>query len=417
MGAAVFALAASLCLLGGFAAVALADGAIEGTVTAAGGGPIEDAEVCAWPLSIEEEGEEEVAAGGCTLTGSDGTYSLPSQPAGEYEVEFWASGYVLQFYDGKESRAEADPVTVGTGATTGIDAELEGAAGFEGTVTRSSDGEPVEEVEVCAWTAIVEDFAGCTYTGSDGSYLLSELEPGEYEVGFYTDYTGQNLAWQIYNGKTRWSEADFVTVNAGAVTTGIDAALDPGATIEGSVQAASGAFLQEIPVCAITVSEELLAACTETDPVGNYSLRLLPEDQYKVAFSIDLNEWFGTDIFPDDGYETEYWNNQTTFAAANPIALIAGQSEGGINAILGSLPVTPPGTPTPPALVVPPPTVTPPVTTPRKRKCRKGFRKKKVRGKVRCVKIRKHRRKQRSQGSQLTIPGDLSRVTSPRLLR
>jgi hypothetical protein len=45
----------------------------------------------------------------------------------------------------------------------------------------------------------------------------------------------------------------------------------------------------------------------------------------------------------------------------------------------------------PPASSPPPPTVTPPPVQKKPLKCRRGFRKKKVRGKLRCVRVKKHR--------------------------
>jgi Carboxypeptidase regulatory-like domain len=388
----VGSLLGSLCVFAVLAPTALAAGSIEGTVIdAVGKEPIEGVEVCAWPVSIEEE---EVAAGGCDFTAADGTYAIASQPAGEYEVEFWAEGYEGLIYPGL--------VTVGTGSTTGIDAELEQAPGIEGTVTRSSDGEPVEDVEVCAWTAISEEFGGCGWTGADGIYLISGLEQGEYEVGFFTGETGQNLAVEIYDDKGRWTEANFVTVASG-VTPGIDAALESGATISGTVSAPNGALLEGIPVCSIALPGDVLWTCAETDFGGNYSLPTLPQGDYKVVFSIDFEEWFEEEFFEEaDGYLTEYWDDQSTLAAANVISLTVGESTGDINAILETAPsVIPPGT-TPPGTTPPsvsPPVANPPTAAPRKRKCRRGFRKKKVRGKVRCVKVRKHRRHKRAAAS------------------
>ena len=53
--------------------------------------------------------------------------------------------------------------------------------------------------------------------------------------------------------------------------------------------------------------------------------------------------------------------------------------------------------PTDPPVVLPPvtqpPVTQPPVFTPSKPlKCKKGFRKKKVRGKLKCVKVKRHRK-------------------------
>ena len=394
--AALLALAASSCLLLALApASALAvTGSISGTVTdAETTEPVEGVEVCAWPLNFENE--EEFFGPFCEDTDASGEYALSEVPDGEYEVEFWGvpEGYVVQFYNGKAHWWEADPVTVEGGPVTGIDAELERAAGIEGIVNRSSDGEPVEEVEVCAWPAGEEEtFVRCAETASDGSYLIEGLEPGNYKVEFWPVFSGQNLAFQFYDHKARWSEADVISLESGETASEVDADLEAGATISGHVSsAASGAGLFEIPVCAIDAASGELQICNWTEPGGAYELPFLPSNQYKVVFSIDFEEWFGEEGFEeDDGYPTQFWDNQTTLAAANVIPLSTGQSIGGIDARLG--------TPVPP-VVTPPPT-TPPVAHHKKHKrCRKkGYVKKKVKGKVRCVKRHKHRHRRHHRG-------------------
>ena len=398
----LLALIATLCVaaFAPAAASAVPTGSIEGTVTGAdtneGVGGIE---VCAWSLSLEE-GEEE-AWYDCVFTALDGTYAIEEVPAGEYEVEFWAegTGYITQYYDGKSHWWESDPVVVGTGATTGIDAELTRAAVLEGTVTRSSDEEPVEEVEVCAWGIEDEEFGGCTWTAPDGSYSL-EVEAGEWGVEFWPAWSGQNLTYQYFDHRDRWSEADPVIVGEGETVEEIDAELDPGATIVGRVSSAlTGSGLEEILVCAIDASTDELSVCTWTFE-GEYEIPFLPAGQYKVAFSLDRNEWFGVEGFEDaDGFPTQFWNKQTTLAAANVIPLGVGQAVSGIDAQLG---LAPPGT-QPAATVVTPPATIQPVTTPlphkTKKHCRKGFKRKKVKGKYRCVKRTKQHRRHHRQGS------------------
>lgn len=397
-------------------------GSIAGTVSsAATHEPVEGIEVCAWVIELEEPGEEEEFSRKCAFTGSDGIYTVSELPAGEYEVEFWdESGvYAAQFYAGKANWWESDPVIVGSEPVTGIDAELVPASGVAGTVTRHLDGAPVEAVEACAWEAETEEFAGCAWTDSEGEYRI-ELEPGEYKVDFWPGESGQNLVYQAYNHRDRWSEADVVTVEAEELTTGIDADLDAGATISGTVSsAASGALLGNIAVCSIDANTGELWTCTGSEPSGNYALPFLSKGQYKVVFSIDFEEWFGEEWFEeeDDGFPTEFWNNQTTLAAANVISLSTGQSVGGIDAALGAPPVVPPGTPTAP-VVTPPATVSPPPATPRKRKCRKGFRRKLVKGRRRCVKVRKHRhRKHRAKHRPLLAPREHSQAAVVRLFR
>ena len=391
---------ALLCVTALAPAVASAatTGSISGTVTGADTHEgIEGVEVCAWAVSLAEESEEEEFWYGCEFTGIDGTYAIEEVPAGEYEVEFWAegTGYLTQYYDGKSNWWESDPVLVGTGAVTGIDAELTRAATLEGTVTRSADGQPVEEVEVCAWGIEDEEFGGCAWTEPDGSYGL-EVPPGEWGVEFWPAWTGQNLTFQYFDQRDRWSEADGVHVEEGEAVEGIDAALDPGATISGRVSSAlTGAGLEEILVCAIDALTDELSVCTWTFE-GEYEIPFLPAGQYKVVFSLDRNEWFGVDWFEDaDAFPTQFWNNQTTLAGASVIPFGVGQVATGIDARLGTAPPTGGGQSPPP--VNPPPAATPPVTLPvapraTKKHCRKGFVRKKVKGKVRCVKRKKHRR-------------------------
>lgn len=392
----LLAFAALLCVAAFAPTVASAapTGSIEGTVTGADTHEgIEGVEVCAW--GFESEGEEEFWWD-CVFTGLDGTYAIEEVPAGEYEIEFWAqgTGYLSAYYP--------EWVTVGTEPVTGIDAELERASVIEGTVLRSSDEAPVEEVEVCAWSIGEEDFGGCAETGFDGTYQL-EVSPGEWGIEFWPAWTGQNLTYQFFNHRDRWSEADPVLVEEGETVEEIDADLDPGATISGHVtSAASGAGLDEILVCAIDATTDELTICTWTFG-GEYELPFLPAGQYKVVFSLDRNEWFGVEWFEDaDGFPTQFWNNQTTLAAANTIPLGVGQAVSGIDARLG----TPPSGGGPFAVVMPPATeqVGAPLPHKAKKHCRKGFKRKKVKGRYRCVKRKKHRRHHRGSARVSSAP-------------
>lgn len=367
------------------AASAVPTGAIEGTVTGTDTlEGIEGVEVCATryePTFIES----------CEKTAADGTYAIEGLAAGEYELAFYGHsvGYRSEFLPGT--------VVVGTEPVTGVDAELAPFSQISGTVTRSADGEPVEGVEVCAWGLSSEEYVGCAYTEADGTYVIEEVEPGEYGVEFWPYETGQNLMGEFYDNRQHWQEADPVVVGEGESVSGIDAALDSGATISGHVfAAATGAALAEIPVCAIEVLSGELWVCDWTRPDGSYELPFLSGGQYKVVFSIDFEEWYGEEFEEEenDGYPTEFWNEQTTLAAANAITVATGQNVTGIDDHLGSAA---------PAVITPP-AVTP-ITSPRPkivakpvRHCRKGFRRKKVRGKIRCVKRRHHHHRRHRSG-------------------
>jgi hypothetical protein len=379
--------AASICLLALVPSWAqAATGSIAGTVTdASTAEPIEGIEVCAEPL--DEEGSF-----ACALTETDGTYLIGGLQPDQYAVWFWGHGeYEFQYYDGAASWFEADPVEVVSGAkTAGIDAALDPTAAIEGTVLATEDGLGVEEVEVCAYP--VGESGGwweCSETAADGTYAIHGLAPGDYKVEFWPGWTGRQLAYQFYDHRVRYSEADVVTLGADEQRTGVDADLPPGAAIVGHVSRLStGLPLEEVRVCAIDATIDTLTVCTWTNEKGDYRLRLLPAGSYKVVFSPELWEFFPGEAFPgeeDDGLPTQFWNTQTTLAAANVLTLGVGASVGGIDARLGGAPA-----------VIPPATVVPQTTTPlpkRKRKCRRGYKRKLVHGKRRCVKVRKRHRR------------------------
>lgn len=375
-----------LAVLGAGSAVA-ADGSISGTVTDASTlDPIEGIEVCAWALEEEDFG--------CAFTAANGTYTILGLAPGEYEVEFWSEGdYAFQVYDGKASWVEADPVTVSSGLITpGIDAAMEPAARIQGSVTAAVGGAPVEEVEVCAWTAVEEEFSGCTYTEPDGSYSLGRLEPNGYKVEFWTGSAAGNYRSQLYDHKYEWSEADVVTVAAGETKTGIDAALDPGGEISGRVvAAANGVSLGGILVCSVTAADGRLWSCTETRANGGYALRRFPPGQYKIAFSLEFREFFPEEEPEDDGWPTQFFNGKTTLGAADTLSLGSGSVIGGVDARLGPPPPT-----SPPALGPPPVAFS--VTKPKPKRCKAGFKRKKVRGKVRCVRVHRHKRRHHRAG-------------------
>ena len=368
--AAVLAIAALLCLAALAPGAALA-ASISGEVTdASTAEPIEGLEVCAYPLS--EEWETWI----CEETDASGEYTIDELDPDEYAVEFWGRplDYVPQYFDGKERWYEADPVLVGSFDVAEIDAEMVVGGRVEGTVEAAGTGNPVEEVIVCAWTISSEEFGGCTESDFLGDYALKGMADGAYEIEFWP--LEQNFLPQWYDHRANWWESDPVVVTSGALETGIDADLVAGAAVEGQVRRASdGSPLSEVEVCAWSTDSEGGFRCVEPSGDGRYAIEGLPADQYKVEF------------WPyDESLPVQFWDHKATWETATPLFLGAGSVTTGIDGDLGPGPVPP---------VVTPPAFTPPVVHHRKH-CKKGFRKKRVHGKVRCVK-KKKKRKHRKQ--------------------
>ena len=256
-------------------AAGAATGTIEGTVVGPGETPIAEVWACAYRI------QGDVVVTRCDSASADGAYSLTNLSAGEYTVEFWSEAtepsYLGELYDDKSFWEEADEVEVLEGAvTSGIDAELAEAATIRGVVNAASVGGPVEDALVCAQLLTGEP-VGCTLTESDGSYTLPGLSPDEYKVQFIPGFPTYNLLNQFYDHESTWDDADPLALATGETKTGIDADLEAGAEVRGTVySAATGAPASEVGVCALFMEEGgeewLLRECVPTSNAGTYAL-------------------------------------------------------------------------------------------------------------------------------------------------
>jgi hypothetical protein len=247
---------------------------------------------------------------------------------------------------------------------------------ISGTVETAAGAVPIAGVEVCAYPYEEEgegEIFGCDLTGVSGAYTIEELPPGEYEVEFWG--RPQGYATQFYDHRSFSWESDPVPVASGATTTEVDADLIVEARIEGVVRSAStGADLEEVEVCAWDLVAEG-GRCTYTEEKGQYAIGGLVGADYVVEF------------FPFDPFQVQFWDHKSDLASANELSLAPGDVATGVNAdLLGG-----PAPPAPP--VITPPVVAPVPAAPKPKHCKKGFRKKRVKGKARCVKIKKRRHK------------------------
>lgn len=356
-------------------------GTIKGTVTGEGAVPLAGIEVCAFGIGpTEEEGE-------CALSAAGGSYEIDGLPVGQYKVIFFGSeqNYITQYYDDALTWSAATPVSVGAGASSGIDAELEPGATIGGRVTAAATGLPVAGVSVCVESTDEVGF-GCAETDGSGSYVVEGLTPGLYEVEFLAEEAEGDLLSQNYAG--------LVPVTARQNVTGIDAALQTGGQIGGTVRAAAtGAPLAGVEVCVTETNSTWSYSCIETPPSGRYRFLGVPSGAFKIVFSPEASEIEDGEFFelPVDGFPTQWWSGQASFATATPILVTAPAVVENIDGSLGPGPVVTPQ----------PAPQTPPATTVLKPKpkttlvCPKGKVKKKLKGKSHCVKRLKPKRHHR----------------------
>ncbi len=388
-------LGTALCvgLLGAGPGVAAA-ATIEGTVTAEeGGAPIAGISAC----RLSGVGEE-----GCVLTDAAGHYAMTGLPAGTYYLSFSGDAGNLDFVteqwnDKREERG--DPIVVGASETrAGIDAALAEGATIAGRVTDAATGLPVAGFPVCAFATTPKGENGrCSRTDAEGNYSLNGLrELPNFQVEFSS--RGElNYQDQWYDEQSDYFESNDVAAGApGTVTSGIDAALKPGAEIRGTLYEVG----THLPLAGVRVSTLWLDGGREdplepfrtatTNAAGQYALRGLSAGEYVVGFSYERFE------SEADSYSTEWYMGSTELTGATHLHVVPPQILTGIDGEVRNL--RPPGPPPLQVLLQPAPK-----PQPKPLPCRKGFEKKRVKGKQRCVKRhhRKHRHHRHGRGHRM----------------
>jgi hypothetical protein len=379
-------IAVALCGTLGLAVPSLATaGSIGGHVQAEGSGdPIQGVYICPRPEPYAFETN-------CTETNSEGNYRLDGLPAASYYLSFYTGvndlNYIPERYDDVvlfTGNGELIPLADGQ-ELGGIDAELAEGGVIEGTATDAETSGPAVNAEVCASSFDPIEFFDCARTGSDGKYAVNGLPTGDYAITFGGGNESNYLRYDWEDpGPPR---EERVPLAAGSTVTGIDADLLPGAQILGrATEVGTGVPLKGVDVClydAIHGFEDYFDTCVLTDANGGYAFRSLEASTYKVAFA--SRQDFGAE------FREQWWNGKSSRAEATPIVVVPPQAVTGIDAHLTRY-IEPPR-PDPIQVTIIP---RPPGPKPPPRKCKKGFHKKKVKGKVRCV--RKHKRHGKKAG-------------------
>lgn len=363
------------------------------------------------PSSVAEEVEvcviEVRPSERCVHPDSGGAYEIAPLSPGPYRVAFlpsYQSHYVAQYYKGVARLSEASTVTVGTlELAKNIDAVLELGGEIQGSVTDALSSTGLEDVEVCALEASTSLPAGCTHSDAAGKYTIPSVPPGSYRVGFWGEKSSAAYAPQFYDDEASFFEATPVAVTAATTTSGIDAGLHLGARFEGTVSdAASGAGLPGIAVCAFRAGAAKPERCAITGAAGGYALPGVSSGSYEVVFSPEFNEFAtGEFVLPEeDGYKTQYYSAAPTRAEAKTLSLVAPGLASGIDASLVSTAEVPVPSVPPQLQPVVAPLVTLPAGAPKakSKKCKRGFEKRKVKGKARCVKKHRGKKKPRRRG-------------------
>jgi hypothetical protein len=120
-------------------------------------------------------------------------------------------------------------------------------------------------------------------SNSGGEYTIGGLPSGSYKVTFSAGEGIGNYLTQYFNGQSYRSEANRISVTAGSVTSGVNAAMPVGGEITGRVtNAATHAGVAGVGACAETEGGQ--EGCAVTNATGEYAIGGLPTGSYTIWF-------------------------------------------------------------------------------------------------------------------------------------
>ncbi|HEX4115659.1 MAG TPA: carboxypeptidase-like regulatory domain-containing protein [Solirubrobacteraceae bacterium] len=317
-------------------AEAASTASISGKVTDSHGNPITTQDIC---VSADRTEYYENESDHLTTTDSSGDYTITGLAAGSYEVYFSdcensARNDVSQYYDDQTEYESATTIALTEGqARTGIDDSLAAATTISGNVyAGAGTSTPLQGICVDTYsTSGSLDYGVEVKTAADGSYTITHVVPGvRYEVEFYDCNPAREYLTQYYNGVSENGPGTTVTATLASPATGIDAHMEKGASISGTVTDSKGNAIttEDICVSALQPDDEAFYSYGEakTNSSGQYTIGGLKPGSYDVYFA----DCYGS----TRNDSPQYYDQQNSATFAEAVTLKAAQTQTGVDASL-----------------------------------------------------------------------------------
>ena len=224
---------------------------------------------------------------------------VPILPASAVRVglgNFW-EGFAVPRVTGRRLRAiafaaaiavamplvPAVPALASGPEISGIEIEVPTGSRISGTV-KNGDGEPIPGTAVIACTVAQQDCRSDAMTAGNGSYTIRGLIADTYAIQFFPpDNSDYVPGWYTPTGPVDdFADATAVDVTAGDVS-GVHAVAITGFAISGTITGPGAAPLAGVDVSANGQSS---GGAVLTDASGNYAIRGLVDDTYKLSLRV-----------------------------------------------------------------------------------------------------------------------------------
>ena len=260
---------------------------------------------------------------GQVTTPASGHYRIEALDPSRYRVAFFPncgapSRYLPQWWPGAAGQARSGLIRLGFGQRRDhVDARLALGGTISGVVRfRSRRGHPIKGICVLVQSAgkpFAREFIAAS--GRNGGYAVRGLPAGRYDLSFGPGCGNNgNYLYQNYSRAVRASLA--------RVTRHIDAYLQPGAVLTGSVTRALDG--RRLPGICVFVDDGF--AVGETTRDGSYSINQIPPGGDNIVEFENCGQ--------AGSYAPQYYRDQASEAAAATINFRGGQVIAGIDAAM-----------------------------------------------------------------------------------
>jgi hypothetical protein len=245
-------------------------------------------------------------------TAADGRYSITAPPR-TYRLRFRddkGARYQTQYLGGATTQDAADPFDL-TADVQGADAQLVQQVALTGRVT-TSGGAPAAGVKVVAYDAVnagvdLAEVAISTVTSASGDYSLA-LEQGSYRLRFVPPTLGQRP--EFWKDVAAFNDAELIDIG-GAVKAGVDAQLEVGSGVTGTVSVPEG-------------QDRIFVIVYKRDADGGWSYAE-EADVVNGTFDVPLPAGTYRVKYEHGDFDPIYYGGSATFGGSEDVSIATGE--------------------------------------------------------------------------------------------